>query len=130
MLGNIRIDRNWLQTPTGVWPITQPDIRGVVCGMAVLGVAEPLADFSGSDDPFRLVRVDRSGREAFDTAVLRQRPGELLCLLFGFEGRSPSRMPVGWSIALINEGDVPDVVLRHVVTSEIGSRCENEALPG
>lgn len=97
--------------------------------MAVLGVAEPLAYFSGPDDPLWLMRVDRSGRKALDSPVLRQRPGELFCFLLGFEGRSPSRMPFGWSVAFINEGDVPDVILRHVATSEIGSGCENKTLP-
>lgn len=79
-------------------------------------LAEPSANLVRSDDPFRLVRVDRSGGKSHDLTVIHQLPGELLCILFGHERLRPSCVPIRWRIALINEGDVPDVLQRHVAT--------------
>ena len=97
----------------------------------VLNLAEPPADFSRSDDPFWLVGVDRSSRKSLDSRIPGQLLCELLCVLFGYESRSSSCVPIGWSIALVNEGDVPDVLWRHVATSEdwVWTQKANSASP-
>jgi hypothetical protein len=96
----------------------------------VLNLAEPLADFSRSDDPFWLVRINRSSRKSLDSRIAGQLLCELFCLLFGYESRSSSRVPIGWSIALVNEGDVPDVLWRHAATSEDWVQTQKQILPG